>query len=86
MKVRVCLVILLVIWVSEQQVQAQCYMENNLGTMTGSVELNQEDFSMKDLLGSLLDLLNTAKKEGFVKLKDKYVRTSPYVFCRGRRN
>ena len=77
MKVRVCLVILLVIWVSEQQVQAQCYTENILGTMTGSVELNQEDFSMKDLLGSLLDLLNTAKKEGFVKLKDKHVRTSP---------
>ena len=53
MKVRVCLVILLVIWVSEQQVQAQCYTENILGTMTGSVELNQEDFSMKDMLGSL---------------------------------
>ena len=31
---------------------------------------------MKDMLGSLLDLLNTAKKEGFVKLKDKHVRTS----------
>ena len=77
MKVRVCLVIVLVIWVAEQQVRTQCYTENILGTMTGSVELNQEDFSMKDLLGSLLDLMNTAKKEGFVKLKDKHVRTSP---------
>ena len=56
-------------WGEEQQVQAQCYTENILGTMTGSVELNQEDFNMKDLLGSL-DLLNTANKEGFVKLKD----------------
>ena len=62
MKIRECLVTLLVIWVSEQQIQAQCYTENICGTMTGSVELNQEDFSMKDMLGSLLDMLNTAKK------------------------
>ena len=32
---------------------------------------------MNDLMGALLDLLNTAKKENFVKLKDKHIRTNP---------
>ena len=48
-----------------------------MGTMTGSVDLVQNDFSMKDMLGSLLDLLMMAKEEGFVKINSNHVRTSP---------
>ena len=59
------------------ETRAQCFTENILGTVTGSVELSQHDYDMNDLMGALLDLLNTAKKENFVKLKDRHIRTNP---------
>ena len=47
------------------ETRAQCFTQNILGTVTGSVELKQQDYDMKDLMGALLDLLNTAKKGKF---------------------
>ena len=77
MKIEKCLVTILIICVSEKQIHAQCYTDAIMGTMTGSIDLVQNDFSMREMLGSVLDLLMTAKAEGFVKLNDNHVRNSP---------
>ena len=65
MKIEKCLVTILIICVSDKQIHAQCYTDAIMGTMTGSIDFVQNDFSMRDMLGSVLDLVMTAKEEGF---------------------
>ena len=77
MEIEKCLLTILIICMSENLTNAQCYTDSIMGTNPGSIDLVQNDFSMREMLGSVLDLLMTAKAEGFVKLNDNHVRTSP---------
>ena len=75
MEIEKCLVTILIICMSEIQTNGQCYTDSIMGTNTGYIDLVQNDFSMREMLGSVLDLLMTAKAEGFVKLNDNHIRT-----------